>query len=42
MYQGKGWIKCQLIQIVMEYFVIDMALVNCIGIVATLDQQPST
>ena len=40
--QGKGWIKCQLIWIVEECFVIDMALVNCIYIVATPDQQPST
>ena len=40
--QGKGWIKCQLISIVEEYFVIGIALVNCIGIVATPHQQPST
>jgi hypothetical protein len=40
--QGKGWIKCQLIWIAKEYFVIGMALMNCISIVATPDQQLST
>ena len=40
--QGKGWIKCQLIEIAEEYCVIGMALVNYMGIVATPDQQPCT
>jgi hypothetical protein len=36
--QGKGWIKCQLIWIAKEYFVIGRALMNSISIVETPNQ----